>query len=144
MAVERLLHSHRTARGVTCRTEHHHQPVAEVLHLGARRLTYRLPQEREVRLTERLSLTFTKAGQRVGGLHQVRKEHRDDAGRAHCPLRSARDGIGRDVQEDGQTRSQQAARPGAEALMAPSLRGTLALELPRLESANLTQGFSSG
>ena len=64
-----LLHGHRTGQGGGRRSEHHHEPVSEVLHLGATGLGDRLAQDREVPSAD----LFSGVGRQ--SLRQLRRAH---------------------------------------------------------------------
>ena len=86
--VEALLHLDGRIEGGARRREHHHEPVAEILHLATGMLRQHVAQQREVLPPHRLVLIGTEPGQGIGGSHEIGEQHRDHLG-AH-PLIVAR------------------------------------------------------
>ena len=72
-----LLHGHRARQGGRRRAEHHHEPVTEVLHLGATRFGDRLAQDREVTTADLVGGLGRQALRQLGRAHHVGEQDRD-------------------------------------------------------------------
>ena len=89
VTVDALLHGHRARQRRRRGAEHHHQPVTQVLHLGAARLGNRLTQDREVPATQLIRDIGRQRRRRRGRTHHVGEQHRHVLGRhrRHTPQR---------------------------------------------------------
>ena len=76
VAFDALLHPNRARQRRRRRGEHDHEPVAQVLHLGAARLRDRLAQDREMLAAQLVGRVGCQARRQRGRAHHVGEQHR--------------------------------------------------------------------
>ena len=81
VAFDALLHGHRARQRRRRGAEHDHEPVTQVLHLGAARLGDRLTQDREMPATQLVRGVGRQARRQRGRTHHVGEQHRHVLGR---------------------------------------------------------------
>ena len=89
VALDGLLHGHGTGQGPAHAGEGHHEPVAEVLDLGAPGALDGASQQSEMGLAQVVGRFGTETRRQLGGPHQVREQHRHCLGRCHFRLTPA-------------------------------------------------------
>ena len=85
VTVDALLHGHRARQRRRRGAEHHHQPITEMLHLGAARLRDRLTQDREMPSTQLVGDIGRYRRRRRRRTHHVGEQHRHVLGRHRRP-----------------------------------------------------------
>ena len=91
-----LLHGHRAGQGGRGRGEDHHQPVTEVLHLGASRLGDGLAQDREVPPADLFGGLGRQALRQLRRAHHVGEQDRHVLGGQESPSRLENTSVGED------------------------------------------------
>ena len=81
VSFDALLHPNRARQRGRRRGEHDHEPVTQVLHLGAARLGDRLPQDREVPAAQLVGRVRRQARRQRGRTHHVGEQDRHVLGR---------------------------------------------------------------